>query len=72
VSKQDVYQVGLIPKRTYTEVPLYFFVNLRFSGLEEKTYFVFFYCLKIMMRNEGTGIETTEIYVIIFGSSKET
>jgi hypothetical protein len=23
-SKQDVYRVGLIPKRTYTEVPLYF------------------------------------------------
>jgi hypothetical protein len=23
-SKQDVYQVGLIPKRAYTEVPLYF------------------------------------------------
>jgi hypothetical protein len=22
-SKQDVYQVGFIPKRTYTEVPLY-------------------------------------------------
>jgi hypothetical protein len=27
-SKQDVYQVGLIPKRTYTEVPLYVYIHV--------------------------------------------
>jgi hypothetical protein len=26
-SKQDIYQVGLIPKRSYTEVPLYLEYN---------------------------------------------
>jgi hypothetical protein len=30
VSKQDVYQVGLIPKRTYTEVPPYY-VNIAYN-----------------------------------------
>lgn len=25
VSKQDVYQIGLIPKQMYTEVPLYMY-----------------------------------------------